>query len=63
MDSQKGYVFEINAGIGRNLLSKQPSEVVGRWHNTKVTRFYKKKKASQLKAFFYRINSLLLHFH
>lgn len=27
---RKGYVFEINAGIGRNLLSKDGPEVVGR---------------------------------
>ena len=27
---KKGYVFEINAGIGRNLLSKESPEVVGR---------------------------------
>ena len=36
---KKGYVFEINAGIGRNLLSKSSPEVVGRGGITLGYRF------------------------
>jgi hypothetical protein len=36
---KKGYVFEINAGIGRNLLSKNSPEVVGRGGITLGYRF------------------------
>jgi hypothetical protein len=30
MDHRKGFVFEINAGIGRNLFSDNSPEIVGR---------------------------------
>lgn len=36
---KKGYVFEINAGIGRNLLSKNSPEIVGRGGITLGYRF------------------------
>jgi hypothetical protein len=38
----KGYIFEINARIGRNLLSKKQPEVVGRGGITLGYRFFKK---------------------
>jgi hypothetical protein len=35
---KKGYVFEINAGIGRNLLSKkQPRSSRTWWYNTRLS--------------------------